>query len=141
MHAMALSMVKWTFNAANAVDDIWWQDMSIGAQLLCEHYLQSCHHGNSKVYFNHRKIMYVIDLVTMTQQNLSTGKLRQIRRSEAPFTSSSRPIPLAGACSEPCRIANHNFREIEAFRRFDEDDKWVFGVFGNDPKQRKYRRR
>ena len=140
MHAMALAMVKWTFNAANAVDDTWWQDMSIGAQLLCEHYLQSCHHGNSKVYFNHRKIMYVIDLVTMTQQNLSTGKLRQIRRSEAPLTPSSKPRPLANHCVELCHITNRNFREIDAFRRFDEDKKWVVGVFGNDPKQSKHRK-
>ena len=140
MHAMAHSMVKWTFNAANTVNDTWWKDMSIGAQLLCEQYLQSCHHGNSKIYFNHRRIMYVIDLVTMTQQNLSTGKLRQIRRSEEPYTPPSRPIPLAGACPEPCRSAEQNFREIEAFRRFDEDDKWVYGMFGNGPKQRKYRR-
>ena len=43
-------------------------------------------------------------------------------------------------CSEPCGIAEHSFREIEAFRRFDEDDKWVCGVFGNGPKQRKYRK-
>ena len=141
MHAMALSMVKWTFNAANAENDTWWKDMSVDAQLLCERYLQSCHRGNSKIYVNHRKIMYAIDLMAMTQQNLSTGKMRQIRRSETTFTPSSKPRLPAGACSEPCSIAEHSLREIEAFRRFDEDDKWVYGVFGNDPKQRKHRRR
>jgi hypothetical protein len=140
MHAMAHSMVRWTFNAANTVSDTWWKDMSIGAQLLCEHYLQSCHHGGSKIYFKHRKVMYVIDLVTMTQQNLSTGKLRQVRRSETTFTPPTGAIHPAGASSEPCHTAEHNFREIEAFRRFDEDDKWVLGVFGDQSKQRKYRR-
>ena len=91
MHAMALSMVKWTFNAANADNDTWWKDMSLDAQLLCERYLQSCHRGNSKIYVTHRRIMYAIDLMAMTQQNLSTGKMRQIRRSETTFTPSSKP--------------------------------------------------
>ena len=140
MHAMALSMVKWTFNAANAENDTWWKDMSVDAQLLCERYLQSCHRGNCKIYVNHRKIMYAIDLITMTQQNMSTGKMRQIRRSETTFTpprQSRHPIAI---CSEPCGIAEHCFREIEAFRRFDEDEKWATGIFGDRPKQRRYRK-
>ena len=137
---MAHSMIKWTFNAANAVNDVWWREMGISAQLLCEHYLQSCHHGDSKIYYYHKRVMYVVDLVKMTQQNLSTGKLRQIQRIEAPFVLPNRPLSSMGEIPEACHIAEYNFREIDPFKNVAEDDKWGQGVFETDQKQRKHRR-
>ena len=139
MHAMAYSMVKWTFNAANRVDDVWWKEMGIGAQLLCEHYLQSSHHGDSKIYFCHRRALYVIDLVRMTQQNLSTGKLRQIQRVEGSIVLPSQPSLPSTSPPEACHTADYTFREEDPFRDQLENDKWQHGIRETGQRQKRYK--
>ena len=133
-------MVKWIFNAANRVDDVWWKEMGISAQLLCEHYLQSSHHGDSKIYFVHKRALYVIDLVKMTQQNLSTGKLRQIRRVEESIVLPSQPSSSSSSPPEACHTAESGFREEDPFRDHLEDDKWQRGIKETGQKQNKHRR-
>ena len=105
------SLVRWNFNAANQTGDVWWKEMSLEAQMLCEKYLQTTHRGDSKVHFCHRQILYAIDLARMTQQNLSTGKLRHIQRSEVTFVRSSRQFPPLHEVPEAALTAEHNFRE------------------------------
>jgi hypothetical protein len=139
MHAMAF-LVKWTFNAANRVEDVWWKEMVIGAQLLCEHYLQASHHGDSKIYFNHERTLYVIDLVKMTQQNLSTGRLRHIRRVEEPFVPPSQSLPFLRSLPEACHTADNSFRERDPFRDRLEDDKRKRSITEPSQKHRKHRR-
>ena len=114
--------------------------MGIGAQLLCERYLQSCHHGDSRIYFCHQKALYVVDTVNMTQQNLSTGKLRQIKRLEEPFVLPNQPLLSSRHLPEACHIAEYDFREVNPFKNVAEDDKWKRGIFDTDEKQRKHRR-
>ena len=137
---MALLVVKWIFNAADRVDDIWWKEMGIGAQMMCEHYLQASHHGDSKIYFCHKRAIYVIDLVKMTQQNLSTGRLRHIRRIEELFVPPSQSSPSLRSLPEACHTADHSFREEDPFRDRLQDDKWKRGIKETSQKQQKYRR-
>ena len=64
--------------------------MNLEVQVLCEKYLQATHHGDSKVHSCHRQILYAIDLARMTQQNLTTGRLRHIQRVEVKFIRPNR---------------------------------------------------
>ena len=127
MHAMAY-LVKWTFNAANRVEDVWWKEMSIEAQILCEELLQTTHRGDSKVYFCHKRALYAIDLVKMTQQNLSTGRVRRIRRIEEMFNRPRRQLSPLREIPEACRAADYSFREADPFRDHLEDDRWRHSI-------------
>ena len=129
-------MVRWMFNAANRAGDI----MGIGAQFLCERYLQSSHHGDSKVYFVHKEALYVIDLVQMSQRNLSTGRLRQIRRVEEYIMLPKRPTSSSHSPPETCLTVEPGFREGAPFGDILEDNKWRHGIIETDQKQRGFRR-
>ena len=116
MHAMAHSKVSWLFDAAKRIDDLWWQDMSVGAQLLCEHCLQSSKCGDGRVYFCHRNVLYTVGLVAMTQRNLSTGRIRRIKRVEEPFSFPKHRVPLIRTSPDACHVVDIGFRETEPFR-------------------------
>ena len=122
------SLVRWNFNASNQAGDVWWREMSLEAQLLCEKYLQTTHRGDSKVHFCHRQILYAIDLTRMTQQNLSTGRLRHIQRSEVTFIRPSRQIPPPHATPEAALTAEPDFRETIVFVDCAMERKWRSGI-------------
>ena len=116
MHAMALPRIRWLFDAASSLNDLWWKDMAVGIQLLCERKLQDSRCGDSKVYYSHRNALYVADLVTMTQLNLSTGRLRRIRRVEESFTMAQHRVSFIRFSPDAHHEADNGFREIEPFR-------------------------
>jgi hypothetical protein len=113
------------FNAAKQADDIWWKDMTLEAQVLCERHLQSTHRGNSKIHFCHQQVLYSIDLSVMTQQNLTTGRLRTIRRLEVQFIRSERQEQSMLEVPAPPDTAHASFREVGLSRDSREDNrKW-----------------
>ena len=64
------SLVKWMFNAANRTDDVWWKEMRIETQVLCEKFLQSTHRGGSHIYFCYAdQRIYSVDKTNMTQND------------------------------------------------------------------------
>ena len=75
-------LVRWQFDNCKPDDfDSWWMDMHIETQLLCEKALRYCGRGGSLLYFSHKdRVLYMIDLVRMVQQNLQTGRVRSVRR-------------------------------------------------------------
>ena len=75
-------LVRWQFDNCKLGDfDSWWMDMRIETQLLREKALRYCGRGGSLIYFSHEdRILYMIDLVRMSQQNLQTGRVRSVRR-------------------------------------------------------------
>ena len=81
MPAMAL-LIRWQFDNCKQGDiDSWWKDMRIETQLLCERALQHSGRGGSLLYFNcENRVLYMIDIVLMIQQNLQTGRVRPLRR-------------------------------------------------------------
>ena len=113
---MSFPKIRWLYDAASCLNDLWWRDMAVGVQLLCERRLQSSKCGDSKVYYSYRNVLYVADLVTMTQLNLSTGRLRRIRRMEEPFAIEQHRISSIRFSPDPHQEADNGFREIEPFR-------------------------
>jgi hypothetical protein len=118
------SLVKWMFNAAKQTEEVWWKEMTIEAQILCEQHLQSTHRGNSKIHFCHKQVLYSIDLSSMIQQNLTTGRLRPIRRSESQFIRSERQSSPMLDIPAPPDIAHVSFREVSLCRNREEENKW-----------------
>jgi hypothetical protein len=113
------------FNAGKTTDEIWWKDMSVDVQVLCERHLQSTHKGDSKIHFCHQQVIYSIDLSIMTQQNLTTGRLRTIRRSEVQFVRSGRQEQPLQEVPAPPDLAHASFRELGLSRDSREDHrKW-----------------
>ena len=134
------SLVKWTFNAADRTGDVWWKDMNLEAQVLCEKYLQATHRGDSKVHFCHRQILYAIDLARMTQQNLTTGKLRHIQQIEVKFIRSNRQSSPMREIPEAAPAADHSFREAEIFIDRATENRWRSGIEEPSRKRQTYRR-
>ena len=78
-------MILWQVadSRISSTKDKWWLDMRIETQLLCEQAIRRSSRGDSKIYFHYEyQILYCIDLVNMTQQNLRSGTTRQLRRLE-----------------------------------------------------------
>ena len=81
-------MILWQFDISapatrDATRDSWWLDMKIETQMLCEQALRYSGRGSPKIYFHYEhQIMYCIDIVSMTQQNLCSGRTRQLRKIE-----------------------------------------------------------
>ena len=77
-----VQLVRWQFDNCKPDDfDSWWKDMRIETQLLCERALQHCGRGGSLLYFScENRVLYMIDIVLMIQQNLQTGRVRPLRR-------------------------------------------------------------
>ena len=75
-------LVRWQFDNCGLNDfDSWWVDMRIESQLMCEEALHYCGRRGSLIFFRHEdRILYKIDLVRMSQQNLHTGRVRMVRR-------------------------------------------------------------
>ena len=118
---MALPRIRWLYDAASCLNDLWWRDMAVGIQLLCERKLQSSKCGDSKVYYSHRNVLYVADLVTMTQLNLSTGRLRRIRRVEESFAIEQHRVSFIRFSPDAHHEADNGFREVESFGFPDEE--------------------
>ena len=79
-------LLRWQFDSCDydpqAAFEHWWEDMHIESQLLCERAIRHCGRGRSLIFSWHGdEILYKIDLVRMTQQNLISGKVRLIRRT------------------------------------------------------------
>jgi hypothetical protein len=119
------SLIRWMFNAGKTTDEIWWKDMSVDVQVLCERHLQSTHKGDSKIHFCRQQVVYSIDMSVMTQQNLTTGRLRTIKRSEMQFIRSGRQEQPWQEVPAPPDSAHGSFRE-PAFCRDSKEDhrKW-----------------
>ena len=81
--AMVLT-VRWQFDdSVPAARDCCWCDMKIDTQMLCEQALRHSGRSGSKIYFHYEdQVMHCIDIVSMTQQNLRSGRTRQLRRIE-----------------------------------------------------------
>ena len=77
-----VQLIRWQFDNSNPdAFDKWWIDMRIDTQLMCEKALQYCGRGGSLLYFScENRVLYMIDLVLMIQQNLKTGRVRSVRR-------------------------------------------------------------
>ena len=87
-HSLRLAMVMmilWQVAGSriSSAKNKWWLDMKIRTQLLCEQAIRHSDRGDSKIYsYYEDQVMYCIDLVSMTQQNLRSGTTRQLRRLE-----------------------------------------------------------
>ena len=84
---------------------------------LCEQALRSSGQSGSRIYFQYEDhAMYCIDIVSMMQQNLHSGTIRQLRRLEvANFSIRGTPVQHY---TEPEQARNQNF---EARRDWRED--------------------
>ena len=123
-------IVSWMFNAADKPGDVVWQRMGIGAELLCESTLQGTIRGCSKIFYCFESIcIYAIDITEMTQTNLSTGKVRSVRRAETPASKFTLRFGLIADDKTP-ELAHHEFQERRVTRDPDEDREWKDGIFG-----------
>ena len=122
------SIVSWMFNAADKPEDVYWKQMHIEAELLCELTLQGTIRGGSKAYYCYESVnLYAIDISQMIQTNLSTGKMRKIRRME---TSASRYNLQFDIRTMPKRPepAFAQFREVRLTADSKENKKWHDGI-------------
>jgi len=71
-------MILWQFdNSVLAARDSWRVDMRIETQMLWEQALQHSGRYGSKSHFRFEdQVMYCIDIVSMTQQNLRSDRIR-----------------------------------------------------------------
>lgn len=131
------SIVNWMYNAADKPDNIHWERMHIGAELLCELTLQSTIRGNSKTFYCFKSIcIYAIDITEMTQTNLSSGRTRKIRRLEIPVWKRSLHFDLETTVDKP-EPAFGRFREQRLTASSAENKKWYDGIhYGKSSKDK-----
>ena len=102
MHPQAMALaVIWQVAGSRDVDEksSWWLDMRIETQMLCECALGESSFCGSHLHFHYEhSIRYHINLVKMTQRNLQTGTLRQLRRLECINIQSVHPWNTVKSC-------------------------------------------
>ena len=126
------TIVSWMFNAADKPGDVVWQRMNIGAELLCESTLQGTIRGCSKIFYCFESIcIYAIDITEMTQTNLSTGKVRSVRRAETLASRFTLKFGLTANDKTP-ELACHGFRERRLTYDPNENRFWKEGIFGGN---------
>ena len=122
------TIVNWMYNAADKPNDIYWQRMHIDAELLCELTLQNTIRGDSRVYYCLKSVcLYAIDISQMIQTNLSSGRIRRIRRTETPASKYNLQLDIKATPNRP-EPAFAQFREIRLTADSAENKKWYDGV-------------